>query len=205
MSKIFWGKEMMARQRLGPRIVDGKFLGRPLIERDTRISGGVYISQNARLAIRVDADSFAISSLYEKVLKEAGKSFMLDQISERVFLDHVSVAVKETIKSDTSGFLETMEEFINASDHKISLDDFIEMGIGDCRIFALLSGVLIEKLIDDRFIAGKVSIDRNVILNFGGHVWARFENTEGKVTIVDIANDYIGPEEGGPWIYKRPE
>jgi len=203
MRVALWGKDMAARARVASRLVDGKLGGRRLIEYGTRISGGIYVSQSERLAITVDGASPEISSLYQRMLGWAKKDGPLEFVEQNIFLNLVCTISGMAIKTDGSNYMQTFEGFIKASDHIMSLDDFIKIQIGDCRVFGLLSGVLAEKLSDDNLILGGVSIDRNSIKGEGGHAWARFEHMFGGVTIIDATNNYVGDEEGGPWVYKR--
>jgi len=205
MTKVSWNKEIIARQRVEPRLVGGKLNGRHLIEHNTRISGGVYVSSGPRLAITVDGRSPEVSRLYRTMLERAGLKGSLNEVEQNIFLNHVFCITKETIKTDGSRYMETFEGFIRASDNEMPLENFIKMQIGDCRIFALLAGVLIERLIDEGFLIGSASIDRNTVEEKGGHAWARFSDFFGTVTILDVTNDYTGPEDGGPWHYKRPD
>ena len=204
LTKVFWQKAASARARISSRLVDGKLNGRHLIESDTRISGGVYVSETSRLAITVDGKSDKISSLYQKLLLETGKSGPLNSIPAPAFLGHVMDLVRKTLQNDCLGFLQTFEGVLNRPDAEISLDLLTEMEITDCRVFSLLAGVLTEKLIDDKFVIGKVSIDRNAVLDVGGHVWDRFQGKGGQIIILDATNDYLGPEESKIWPYKRP-
>jgi hypothetical protein len=95
--------------------------------------------------------------------------------------------------------------YINAPDHEVPLDNFIKLGIGDCRAFALLAGSLTERLTDMLLLLGTVNVDRNMIQDRGGHAWVRYKDFFGKVTIIDAPNQYLGDEISGLWAYKRPE
>lgn len=88
------------------------------------------------------------------------------------------------------------------------MDSYIIAGGGVCRHQALLGAYLLEKLIRDGKIGGKVSIDRNSVQN-AGHAWIRYTNSKGKVFIIDQAQKYIGllndTDKNGRWFYERPE
>lgn len=205
MPKVAWNKDMLARTRVAHRLVDGKLNGRHLIERDTRISGGIYLSASPRLAITVDGTFPEVSVLHQRILERAQLVSPLIEVPENVFLNHVCSITRQTINNDVLGYVGIFEGVINSNDHQMSLDDFIKTQIGDCRVFALLAGVLTERLTDGDLLLGSVSVDRNTVEGLGGHVWARYKDFFGTVTIIDATNNYVGDEEGGPWIYRRPD
>jgi len=92
---------------------------------------------------------------------------------------------------------------------KISLTAYIDRGGGVCRHQALFGGYLIEKMIDDGYLRGKVSVDRSYSKEEGGHAWIRYTNSVGKVFILDIAQGVMGALEkvntNSYWDYRRPE
>ena len=95
-------------------------------------------------------------------------------------------------------------------DQKIGLNRYLKSHAGVCRHQALLAAYLLEKLVDDGYLGGKVSVDRNVILGLGGHAWVRYTTSWGKVVILDIAQNCFGSldklkKEGTHWFYERPE
>jgi hypothetical protein len=207
---VFWHKDILARRRIAPELVDGRLNDRHLIEKDTPISGGAYVSENRRLIIEVNGESTKMSGIYQQFLETVGKNTTLDSICTRHFLSHVMETTRGILKNDYLDFLQTFEGLVNLlnaktlCDTRISLDMMVEMEIADCRIYSLLSGVLIERLIEDKFILGRVSLDRNAVKGLGGHVWARFTALDGEVTIVDATNNYLGDENSDIWPYKRP-
>jgi hypothetical protein len=203
MPKVAWNKDIMARTRVAHRLVDGKLNGRHLIEHDSRISGGVYLSSSPRLAITVDGNSPELLRLHQTVLERASILGPLNEVEENIYLGHVCCLARQIIKNDVFNYMEIFEKFMHANDHEMPLDTFIKIEIGDCRMFALLAGALTEKLTDEGLLLGSVSIDRNTVEDKGGHVWTRYKDFCGTVTIIDATNDYIGPENGGRWVYKR--
>ncbi|BDQ04844.1 MAG: hypothetical protein KatS3mg084_0362 [Candidatus Dojkabacteria bacterium] len=102
--------------------------------------------------------------------------------------------------------------------HVVSLDKFLEHGVGTCRHMALFAACMVERFINDGYLNGaRVSVERNQI-NEDVHAWCRITfddlhdpNTK-EVLILDAAGDYLGPlnkgnqAEGGiNWDYRRPE
>lgn len=184
------------------------FQGRHVIKRDTRINGGVYLGANAREAVVVDfKKDEELDALYSRVL--AG----ISDKDEDGILQAVYEAVSKSFPSCSSRYV---EEFIDqlgiGNDQKVLLGLFIRDRTGCCRHSALACGAVIERLIDEGCLKGKVSIDRNSfnILSYNlAHAWCRYTSAEGRVTVLDVAKDYIGglTKKGDivPWEYKRHE
>jgi hypothetical protein len=67
---------------------------------------------------------------------------------------------------------------------------------------------LLERLKNEGYVAGNVSIDRNSIPGLGGHAWVRYQNSKDVVFVIDPAQNYVGRLDEAPkqgWSYKRPE
>lgn len=92
---------------------------------------------------------------------------------------------------------------------KIGLNVYIQNHVGVCRHQALFMGYLLEKLTDDGILHGRASVDRNFIEGEGGHAWVRYVNSEGKVFILDTAQNYVGTlddsKSNANWDYRRPK
>ncbi len=100
----------------------------------------------------------------------------------------------------------------------VSLDKFLQHGVGTCRHMALFAACMVERLINDGYLEGaRVSVDKNEI-NGEAHAWCRvtFNNStdpnQTDVWILDAAGDYLGPLNEGDkadgrikWDYRRPE
>ncbi|MFZ2412380.1 MAG: hypothetical protein WAW23_12475, partial [Candidatus Methanoperedens sp.] len=68
-----------------------------------------------------------------------------------------------------------------------NVDDLLREG-GVCRHQAALSALVLESLIQQKTLDGKVYV------NYGpGHAWAEFVPSSGERTILDVAQNYIGP------------
>lgn len=184
---------------------NGYFQGRPIIGRDTKINGGVYVGSSQREAIVVDdTKQPELLRIYQQVLDNSriqGSS----QVDKSRVLGIVNSTVISTLRYDEARVNNITTQY---PDKKVSLGSFVSERIGVCRHQALLGAYLLEKFKKDGHIQGKVSVDRNFVRGKGGHAWVRYTNSEGEVYIIDPAQKYLGRlkdinEER--WFYERPE
>lgn len=204
-SGYFEEKGLLRKERL--------FKGRPVIHRDTPINGGVYLGAGAREAIVVDdkkdLDTRGESNLdkaYQRLLEKLRKIKSEGKNIKGYFLEEVYKLVLEEMPYDLEK-VERIQDQLDP-DQKIYLSHFFDGGV--CRHQALLAGYLLERLAKDGIAGGKVSIDRNSIEGKGGHAWVRYTNSIGKVFIIDVAQEYLGPLKDiaipeDRWFYERPE
>lgn len=186
-----------------------KFKGRHLIGRDRPILGGVYVGAGAREAIVVDEKHGELVPIYHELLAmramamKEGKGFKDD------ILKDVWQLVMDKIPYSEAAVESLAEESAGKKDYKEALDSYIIVRGGVCRHQALLAGYLLEKLISEGKLNGKVSVDRNSVPGKGGHAWVRYTNSQNKVFIIDPAQEYIGGldnvENTERWFYERPE
>lgn len=215
-----WNRTVLAEDRL---VNSGKaeryedrpihYQGRALIGRDTRIDGGVYIGSGVREAIVVDIKKDpALREAYEsaKSTIESKRFFLFPKTPEQKLHD-VYKLVKELMpkegRDSVDGVHELLAEENLLDDNKVLLGFFISHGEGVCRHRALLAGAIIEKLIDDGLISGRVSVDRNTSKR-RAHAFVRFEDQDGNPTIIDPMHDYVGPpssKDRATWDYRRPD
>lgn len=202
-----WDKTIIAKDRLSfsplyeepsKESKNGVWQGRPIIGRDTRINGGVYVGAGEREAVVVD--DLKQPELIEAYRTLLGRIQGRDTVLRSVFdLTKQLLPYNEnTVEQITGGF---------EPDQKVGLSVFVRAKGGVCRHQALLSGYLLEKLKDDGVVRGTASIDRNYVPGEGGHAWVRYKNSAGEVYIIDPAQNYIGRIEDageGRWFYERP-
>ena len=204
-----WNKTKYMMRRLEERIYwkDGRpyYQGRPIIHRDSPIDGGVYLGSDPREAIVVDSKKYrAINQIYSLLLQ---RIHSFSYYSETQILREVyNITVNTFPKSSEEEVQKVLRKYNVGEDQKVALDVFIREGTGVCRHKALLAGVLLEKLIKDGYLKGKVSIDRNSDLR-GGHAWVRYTSPRGKVYVLDASLHWLGLLEDGVklgiWNYKR--
>lgn len=178
----------------------GYYQDRIIIGRDTPILGGVYLGGGEREAIVVDEKYGEILKVYDNLVAKIPNLKDTNNVLKQCF-----DTVTEVMPSN-----ELVVENIGkrlAPDQKIALDSYIINKGGVCRHQALLAGYLIEKLINEEHMGGKVSIDRNEIQGKGAHAWIRYEDRDGEAYIIDPAQNFNGREEDSKdryWNYERP-
>ena len=190
---------------------NGFFAGRHIIGRDTQINGGVYVGSGKREAIVVDDKKYPeeLDGVYNQLITriQAAGSEYKDSI-----LGDVYSLVQEVLPFNETGVLTLVQSVTSSAkgnDTKVPLNEFIKSKVGVCRHEALLVGYLLERLKKNGIISPKnISIDRNFIPHRGGHAWVRYENSEGKIGIIDPAQNFIGSLEDANklagWDYNRP-
>lgn len=218
-NEVRWNKTDIVEQRLRAQKAfyeekdtpTGKrkfFEGRPTISRDKSINGGVYLGSSAREAIVVDDEKDeALDRIYQELImrRKAAQTQGID------FKDGILTEVWDLVKLVMPYNENKVNSILNQltrPDEKVYLSSFI--GGGVCRHQALLASYLLERLIKEKYIHGKVSVDRNEIKNEGGHAWCRYTNSAKEVFILDAAQNYIGrlddmTRANNRWFYERPE
>ncbi len=185
----------------------GYFNGRRIIGRDCPVNAGVYLGGGAREAIVVDdmADNGTLKEVYGTLIGTIFKK-MGKRISHGV---HIQDGILDDTFAVVLQYLPYNEEMVNKIiaerlyDNEIFLSEFIDKRGGQCRHEGLLAAYLLEKLIQNKLLAGHVSVERNYLPAFGAHAWARYTGPDGRVFIIDPAMGYIGPiEEAEGWFYE---
>jgi len=187
---------------------NGYFKNRIIIGRNTGINGGVYLGGGSREALVVDdtnaEDKILLDKIYSELLLKLAGNRITNQILNDVF----------DIVQDYLPYNDILVRAISSrykGDSEASLCHFIRLGAGVCRHQSVLVAYLVERLIRDNHIAGKISAERNSVEECMVHAWARFESAEGNVYIIDPAQNYCGRLEDVPdkaWPYndvKRPD
>ena len=201
-----WFRSEQAVSRVDPR-KSGHYQGRRIIKRDTKIDGGVSIGGYPREAIVVDSEKYpAIQILYQRAKINAKSDGLITQRS----------AIRAVYETVDDVFIRRSEESLDnfresrgiVDDKKVALDAFIAAGVGVCRHMALTAGVLLEKLIEEGYLRGRASVNRNSY-NHSAHEWARFEESVGGIYIIDVAQKYQGTLQGAillnKWPYAKPD
>lgn len=187
--------------------------GRPLITRDSRINGGVSVPYAQAEAVLVDFDKdTTLLNFYNEV-----KTKVLDAIRKRRITDPVEInrLVFEEVRKampytkDLKSFNADIERTFGG--RKINLGYFLSRNEGVCRHQALLHGAIVERLIDEGVLNGRIGVDRGMDFNetsqdWDGHQWVRYTTSDGKVIYIDPAHHYIGTDPVSPsgFPYLRP-
>ena len=213
--KVEWNKTVLVQERVknnsfyeepSSESKYGSWQGRPIIGRDFPINGGVYLGGGEREAIVVDDNKQPeLKSIYQELLKrraikeKRGEPFKYGVLKEVFDITREMLPFNERVVDGLTADLEP--------DQKIALSVFINSKGGVCRHEALLAAYLLEKLKVDKYVSGKVSVDRNFVEGKGGHAWVRYVNSANQVYIIDPAQNFIGRIEDiglDQWFYTRP-
>ncbi|RJQ16895.1 hypothetical protein C4573_02435 [Candidatus Woesearchaeota archaeon] len=200
----FWNRSSHGQQRLNHEVNNGTYQGRPIIKRDSRINGGVSLGASPREAIVVDFQYGELDRQYQPLAQAVQRNpcahestilLAVYRVIDRVFIKRADKDLDFLIKK-----LDVKD------DEKTKLDHFIRNGTGVCRHMALTAGALIERLIDEGYLTGKISVDRNDI-PAGAHAWARYTSQKGEVIIIDPSLKFFGKlnDPKACWPYARPE
>ncbi len=189
----------------------GYFAGRRIIGRDTPINKGISIGDSSREMIVVDDEKFPklkkiYGDLFEKRKQELIGNREREKTGTAEILDTVYRHVLDVMPYSTEIAEEIRKQVI---DRKISLTVFVDKKGGQCRHQVLLAGYLIEKMISEGLLDGKVAVNRNFIKIIGGHTWVKFTDENKQVYIVDPAQKFCGTLEEAkkivPWFYEEPK
>ena len=204
------------------RVIRERYAGRGprhTITRDSHIDGGVYEGSYGGEAIVVDSDkSKFINAAYDDIMRAISPN---GQPNKQLALKAVFTYVSNRMRYDQPAVDAIFKKGANGVDHtKMTLDWYIGRGVGVCRHQALFVGVLLEKLVNDGVLQGKVSVDRNLNKRvneadmYDGHSWVRYTNSGNQVFILDVAQqkvaalfDLMQAHNRGEqvWDYARPE
>jgi len=185
------------------------FKGREIINRNTRINGNICVGTSPREAIVVDDQKDQILARAYSVLfaRQKAKAAINGDDWKETILNEAFDLARELLPYDLSGVERVNKENGVEDDGKIQLGAYIVKKCGVCRHQALLVAYLLEKFIDDGYLQGTVSFNRNAVDKKGGHGFVRYTNSRGKVIIIDPAKGRGGLIEEMPnnkWDYRQP-
>ncbi len=203
-----WDRTIAVENRL-EKVLDEKktYFGRHIISRDSPINQGVYMGGHPREAIVVNFEKspqlqLAYFETKQRIMRKAG------EIYRHLVLPTTYQIVKEKLEYSDYKTEQIIKKYNSNNDQKISLGLFLEEGHGVCRHQALLAGGILEQFIDEGYIRGKVSVDRNSFFH-SAHAWCRYTSSKGIVMILDPTQDFIGTLKNSlkicSWDYRRDE
>jgi hypothetical protein len=138
----------------------GFYKGRFIIGECTRVNGGIYLSSSGNEEIVVDESHGTLSEVYNLLVSRLSRRGIIkDRASEYQI---VAEAIK--IASETLAFKHEDDEALSylrtlADGQKVSLDLYLQEGIGGARHQILLLAYLLEKLRDAKVVYGCTYID----------------------------------------------
>jgi hypothetical protein len=190
---------------------NGSLNGRHVIAQDTLINGGMYLGAAGREIIIVDdsRDQRRYDQVYNSALKgiyetaEAEPDF---GVLSKVLIPTYT-AVRRAIPYNEVGVDQLTLGYPN---YRMDLAKFIMRRTGIVRHQALLTGYILERMIDEGELMSEdnVSIDRSVSSDGGGHAWVRYTASDGSPYIIDPALSLVrsyGQTTDAPWEYGRPD
>lgn len=189
----------------------GYFEGRKIIGRDTPINKGVSIGGSKREIIVVDDEqSPLLKEAYEGLFQKRRQELIADKNPKlrglAATLNLTYRYAQELIPYDQEIAESIRKQF---PDQTISLSCYLKRKGGVCRHQTLLVGYLLEKMIHEGLITGKVSIQRNVVKVLGGHSWVKFIDQNNQTYIIDPAQRFCGTLEEAKkrahWSYEEPK
>jgi len=140
----------------------GKFLGRPIIGEHTKINGGVYVGTSAQEALVIDEKYGLLKECYTELMLRYVRKYgtkQKDALEQHIVKEIIDLT-KEKLRYRSN---REIEEFAAGKgyklDRKISLDIYIESGLGTDRHQILLAAYLLEKLKEAKYLKGKVYLD----------------------------------------------
>lgn len=187
----------------------GYYINHPIIGRDSSsVDGGVYLGGSAREAIVVDGKSEAVKKVYGELEQELRTIFQNNEtLLPQTILLRVMQKVQNIMPYDVPKTEQISSE--HYGDGLVGLSTFIKEKAGVCRHQGLLAAYIIERLIDNEFLAGRVGVERNTVKDMGGtHAWAVFKPSPEKeeLIVVDPAQSFVGTkaqaERENRWPYR---
>src|SRR4030095_12960248 len=129
---------------------------RHVIGRDSAIDGGGYLGACQREAVVVDFfNSPVLKSIFESAKLEISSRSLRAELD---MLNAVYAAVYQVMKYDQNAVDVIVRKYGAEEDGEISLNVFADRGVGVCRHMALTCGVIIERLIEEGVMEGRVSV-----------------------------------------------
>lgn len=213
MEYTFYGHEFaqLFEENTAAPLHETTYGGRFLIGSDTPINKGVYLVGSVSHGAVTEAIVVDDTLVESRKLLEVFQTFVniLYQYPEPQRWNYVLDIARNVTMTVLPYNAQKVEAFVNAypAGTLINLSAFLEGGFGICRHQALLVAYLVDRLMREKHIPGKVCVDRSSIVGRGGHAWARYTSPQRKVFIVDAANNLnvTALEKTGiaPWDYTR--
>lgn len=192
----------------------GWFHGWRIIGAEAKIDGGVYLGRKPREAIVVDMrrPGSLLRTVYDRWLAHLRTDKTADQ-TRADLRDHLTQRVAELVEAhmpydeqvvkrlDKQGYLRP--------DEPIDLDVFLAAKGGVCRHQVCFVGAILERLADNGWLDGAVSLERKFVSGWFSHAWVRMQWRHGAVVVLDPAQRrYVALHEldaGSRMLYGRPE
>lgn len=199
----------------------------PIDRNTTHFEGVVDVRSNVEESIVVDSSANETRGAYAALREKFVAAYnALTPASgfEGTFEERTLVAAYNAVQDVMAYDLEYVTEKTSAlgdayTDKRTNLGEYLEAGKGVCRHMALAvawlgteTGTKREQQGGGRsMFPGVITTHANYIEgDIAGHQWVRYESTDGKIYIVDPAQDFVGTLEaatrrGHGWEYRTEE
>lgn len=204
MGRSNWDRTDLAK-RTWDKDKDGHYQGRRIIDRDSRLNGGVWLGgEREALVVDFDKDEY-LKGLYGQIMKKMERHYGGFRKSRalRLVYDEVDAAFPKRKREQVESFIEGQGYQPGA---KAYLGNFIAGRTGECRHMALTCAAILEKMGDEGHLEGTARVNRNS-QEKGAHGWCRYTTSTGVPYVLDVAGRYFGPVKescGSSWNYFKP-
>lgn len=198
----------LERLRTNPRFsqptedhIYGKLDGIPIYGVSSeKIAGRVYVgSAKAREAVfipPIDKNTTpALYGMYTEVYKSLLKRRDAGQQAEKYVLADVVAIVRNHIPYSSGEDRQRVQQWLEANrlmdDGLINLESFAQYQIGTCTQLALITGLILEKLISDGKFSGSVRVEKTYQPGIGSHASVTYTSNSQEIQ-VDPTHNYIG-------------
>ena len=181
----------------------GWFRGRRILGSGVPIDGGVYLGRKPREAIVVDTSRPELARVHADLVHRIHVAVEADtgprllapgavlgamrRYLARNLLAEMRDLVAREMPYDDAVVRAIAAELRLQPDDRIHLDVYVRRHGGVCRHQVCLVGVLLELLVRDGWIAGRVALQRKHVPNWFSHAWVRFEDARGDIFVLDPA------------------
>ncbi|KTD70797.1 hypothetical protein [Legionella tucsonensis] len=149
----------------------------PVVTRDVRnFNQRVFSigSSSNREMILLDPEAESLKKLYTELRQNIKKDATTLEI-----LQEISKLTQKTFPISHQVLLkEFVEKHLKEGNPVISLDEFMQAGMGVCRHHALLNAYLMSRLVEDGILQGEVIHQRHSFPKEGVHTWNLFRDTK---------------------------
>lgn len=192
----------------------GWFHGWRIIGAEAKIDGGVYLGRKPREAIVVDMrrPGSLLRKVYERWLEQLCQTVGADAARHdlrRNLTTRVSELVEAHMPYDEQVVKRLDKQGFLRPDEPIDLDVFLAAKGGVCRHQVCFVGAMLERLADNGWLDGRVSLERKFVSGWFSHAWVRLKWQDGTVVVLDPAQRrYVALRDldaGSRMLYGRSE
>ena len=179
-----------------------------IIERDTPVIGGVWASKS-RENIWVAPNDPDFKKIFWKVIRFIEKTWRSEPRSlsaELKIVDKAHEIVKQEFKEKRNLRSIDREEIIDSFREVpfISIWTLFRLGVDKCRHQAVVLAAVLQKLQEEDYLGGRISLDRSRQAHGGGgHAWVRYTDTSGTIWIMDLSKHFNNSLEKAFEIWKK--